>query len=118
MSGSALADGAMLVASIAVLCVGMAALLLVWRKAFDRITLKAGSVEASLEAVGKMTASLDAVKESVEQINTAVNHVPRGSPTLVQRVTDTEAKVDYLVRAVEAIGQHVGCSLEKAKEKP
>jgi uncharacterized protein YoxC len=107
MSASALADGAMLIASVAVLCVGMAALLLVWRRAFQRVTVKAGSMEASLEAV----------KKSVEQINTAVNHVPLGSPTLVQRVTDTEKKVDYLVRAVEAIGQHVGCSLDNAKEK-
>jgi uncharacterized protein YoxC len=108
MSSSALADGAMFIASIAILCIGMAALLLVWRRAFQRVTVKAGSMEASLEAV----------KKSVEQINTAVNHVPAGSPTLVQRVTDTETKIDYLVRAVEAIGQHVGCSLEKAKEKP
>jgi hypothetical protein len=50
MSGSALADGAMFIASVAILCIGMAALLLVWRRAFQRVTVKAGSMEASLEA--------------------------------------------------------------------
>lgn len=108
MSASALSDGALLIASVAVLCVGMAALLLVWRRAFQRVTVKAGSMEASLEAV----------KKGVDQINHAVNHAPAGSPTLVQRVAETEAKIDYLVRAVEAVGQHVGCSFDALKEKP
>ena len=93
----------MLVAAFAVLLVGLAALVLVWRKAFQSVSIKAGSLEASL----------DAVKQSVEQINTAVNHVVPGSPTLVQRVADTEQKIDYLVQAVEAIGQHVGCAINK-----
>lgn len=93
----------MLVAAFAVLLVGLAALVLVWRKAFQSVSIKAGSLEASL----------DAVKQSVEQINTAVNHVAPGSPTLVQRVADTEQKIDYLVQAVEAIGQHVGCAINK-----
>jgi hypothetical protein len=103
-----LAEGAMFVGAVAVLLIGMAALLLVWRRGFQRVTVRAGSMEASLEAV----------KKGVEQINTAVNHVPAGSATLVERVTHTEAKVDYLVRAVEAVGQHVGCRLDHLKEKP
>jgi uncharacterized protein YoxC len=100
MAGATLQEGAMFVAALAVLMVGFAALLLVWRKAFQSVTVKAGSMEASLRAVEK----------DVAQINKAVNHVPEGSPTLVQRVAETEAKIDALLRRVDAIGQHVGCN--------
>lgn len=108
MTGATLHDGAMLVAAVAVLMVGLAALLLVWRKAFQSVTVKAGSMEASLRAVEK----------DVAQINRAVNHVSEGSPTLVQRVTETEAKIDTLLRRVDAIGKHVGCNPPTERDMP
>lgn len=49
------------------------------------------------------------------QINRAVNHVPDGEPTLIERVVHLEAEVDQHRRwersAFGALAHHVGCEL-------
>lgn len=56
------------------------------------------------------------IETGVAQVNRAVNHVPEGSPTLVQRVTkeaETNAKRwDWTCESVTAIGREVGAVLQ------
>jgi hypothetical protein len=85
---------AMIIGAVAGLVVATAVAVLIYRKGFDRFDVKVGAMQASLKAVEK----------NVQDINTAVNHVPLGSPTLVQRVVKIE-------EAVHKIAIHVGCDL-------
>lgn len=75
------------------------------RKQFGAFSVRAGSMEAKLTAMS----------QSVEQINTAVNHVPAGTPTLVSRVAETEKRMERMEehqhwerRALQGIATHVG----------
>ena len=60
------------------------------------------------------------IETGVAQVNRAVNHVPEGSPTLVQRVTreaETNRKRwDWTCESVTAIGREVGATLQSPPE--
>lgn len=84
---------AQVVFAAAALVVAVAILLLVWRRALDRIAAKAGPFTVEVDAVRK----LDNIANHVEQINNAVNHVEAGEPPLVERVRTIERQLSAVV---------------------
>lgn len=97
-----LSDVALVIGSLAVLIVALATGALVWRKGFSRLSTKVGSVEVTLEGIGR----------DVAQINNAVNNVPMGSLTLVSRVALLEAGQAWERRMLLRIAQHVGVPVD------
>lgn len=76
---------------------------------------------------GNMGATLSGIEGKVEQVNTAVNNVPTGSPTLVARVIRLEEGHDQMIshleshqswerQALKEIADHVGVNLPAGKK--
>jgi hypothetical protein len=81
MLASKIGDIATLILAIGWLVVAVAVFRLVWTKGLKSLTVE----------LPGMKTKLDALDEKVDQINTAVNHQPEGSSTLVQRVQTIES---------------------------
>jgi uncharacterized protein YoxC len=75
--------------------------------------------------MGTMSATLTGIDEKVELVNTAVNHVEPGTPTLVSRVGTAEHRLCEIEHhqswergALRAVARHVGVELpEYIKEQ-
>lgn len=73
--------------------------------------------------MGTMSATLTGIETSVEQVNTAVNNVPDGAPTLIHRVQCTEEKIELMEEhqhwerhALQALASHVGAVLPEGNK--
>jgi hypothetical protein len=89
--------------------------ILIWKNKISRFKIKAGPVTADL---GLLRQDLDVIKESVAQVNKAVNHQRTGEPTLVERVKNIEARLEegsknfsFQTDCLRAIANHVGLNL-------
>jgi hypothetical protein len=69
------------------------------------------------------------IKREVKQVNRAVNHVPNGTPSLIQRVMTLEQTVDeiaaygkrhreWTVNALTLIADDTGITLTPPEEQP
>lgn len=84
-----------MIAALAGLVLAVTALVLVLRKGFKRVDAKFGKAELSLEAVDRklddVLEKAKKIEETGDKVNLAVNNVPPGTATLVQRVGSLEA---------------------------
>lgn len=108
MLASRTADAAALILATAALVLAAGVLILIWKKGLKSVSFRMAGLETKLEAVdGK-----------VDQINTAVNHVPEGSRTLVQRVTtiesETRAHRAWETEVFRTIAAQIGCDIPEA----
>lgn len=87
----------------AVIALGGALFLLVWRKAMSRVTLKAGPVSLDMAAIDRVLEVTEATHEQVTAINRQVNHVPPDAPTLQDRITTIEQQIVTFAEAQLAI---------------
>lgn len=113
-----LAGWAKVIVAIAILVAVSAAALLVWRRGFSRVDAKFGSAAVSLVAVNR---KLDQIAKTTDKVNNAVNNVPAGSPTLVDRVGSLEASHRTLIdhqrwstTAMHTIATNVGATLTES----
>lgn len=74
---------------------------LVWRKGFGKLTVKAGPVSLDLSAVERVERKVDKTLEHVAAVNHAVNNVPKGTPPMVQRVGRLEERMDHTHQTLE-----------------
>jgi hypothetical protein len=91
--------------------------ILVWKNKISRFRIKAGPVTADLN-LNRLQEDLKVIKESVAEVNKAVNHQKTGEPTLVDRVKNIEARLQegnknfhYQNECLRAIANHVGLDL-------
>jgi hypothetical protein len=91
--------------------------ILVWKNKISRFRIKAGPVTADLN-LNRLQEDLKVIKESVAEVNKAVNHQKTGEPTLVDRVKNIEARLQegnknfyYQNECLRAIANHVGLEL-------
>lgn len=105
-------ESAQVVGAIALLVLAIALLMLVKRRGFKRFDAKFGKAGFSLEG---MDQKLEAIERIGNKINIAVNNVPEGTPTLVERIglleeghqellTHQRWEVDALCRMAARIG--------------
>ncbi len=92
----------------AALVLAVAILLLVWRRGLRSVNVRFGNVEAQLSAVQADTTE---VKAAVDKVNRAVNQVPPGTPTLVERVSVLETMQAWKITALQLIADQVGVRL-------
>jgi hypothetical protein len=73
--------------------------------------VKAGPVSVELSAVKALAETVQTVAKHVETINTAVNHVEPGAPTLRERVETIDKRQEWTIDALHLIAERVGVSL-------
>ncbi len=86
----------------AVIVIGLLFALAMWRKI--PISLRGGPVTVDVS----VTKQLERIQTEVTKINTAVNNVPKGDPTLISRVERMEELQHWQVGAMQQIAAHVG----------
>ena len=94
MSYSLLHDAGYLIAAIAALIAVLGVGLLIWSRRIGSIAARFGKMEFD-----------------INQINKAVNNVPPGEQTLVERVKVLEQGQLWERGALHKIGLHIGCEL-------
>lgn len=90
-----------------IICLCLVIGLAMWRKI--PISLRGGPVAVDV-SVAKQ---LEQIQTDVSKINTAVNNVPKGDPTLISRVERMEMLVQWQADATHKIAAHVGCPIEE-----
>lgn len=85
-----------------VVCICFVFLLAIIRKV--PISLRGGPVTVDMS----VTKQLERIQTEVSKINTAVNNVPKGDPTLISRVERMEELQHWQVGAMQQIAAHVG----------
>ena len=94
-------DYGVLIGAIAGLIIAVSVAVVVWRRQWRTISA----------SFGDMKVTLDQASGQIEQINKAVNNVPDGEHTLVQRVAALEAGQLWEHSALHVIAGQIGVSL-------
>ena len=94
MFAGQIGESAQVVIAVAILILAIALLTLVKRRGFRRFDAKFGKAEFSLEGMDRR---LESIQATGEKINAAVNNVPEGTPTLVQRIGSLESGHEALI---------------------
>lgn len=122
LGDSVLSDVALVVVAAALFAFAIAAVMLVLKNRNGRATVTHGNTSVSFETaqtqLQQLHDKIEVISTEVQSVGKAVNNVPEGSPTLVQRVGTLEEKVDdlhkghhWMIGALQVIGDQVGCKL-------
>jgi hypothetical protein len=98
-------------AAAAAVVVAIALVTLIVRKAFGSLIVKAGPVSVELQAVKALAETVQTVAAHVETINTAVNHVAAGAPTIRERVETIDRRQEWTIEALHLIAERVEVKL-------
>lgn len=94
MLAGQIAESAQVVGAAALLILAISLWTLVRRRGFKRFDAKFGKSGFSLEGMDRR---LESIQATGEKINAAVNSVPEGTPTLVQRIGVLEQGHEALI---------------------
>lgn len=122
-------SAAQIIVAVAILVATATAGLLVWRKGFGKLTVKAGPVSLDLSAVERVQQrverKVDQTLQHVAAVNHAVNNVPKGTPPMVERVGRLETRMDHTHKTLDwqtgvmqQLASHLGVSTVPPPEAP
>ena len=94
-------DWGFFVGAVAGLIVAVSAGKVMWTRQWKTISASVGDIKVTL----------DQAAGQVDKINTAVNNVPGGDPTLVQRVATLEIGQQWEHTALHIIASQIGVTL-------